>query len=240
MPLRYLNVSKVNFEKIHNFVSQNQTSQNQQTAKTKTTSETNQTNKPSKLSQQESESRKNEQSRHPSYRHMMHSSIATLMLLALSFVRGTVAQAQHLNCPKSQRKSWRVMSCTERNNFLDAVQQLKKLDRVNNLQIPNYDDFVQVHSRNAHASHGLDAFLPWHRWFVYKFERALQIVSNDCTVTLPYWDSELDAFNPFGAKVLEADTFGSRNGVGNGGCVTEGIASSHGDFRVRGGGCLQR
>lgn len=36
--------------------------------------------------------------------------------------------------------------------------------------------------------HGSDAFLPWHRMYVYYFERVLQQAANDPTLRLPYWD----------------------------------------------------
>jgi tyrosinase len=33
-----------------------------------------------------------------------------------------------------------------------------------------------------------DLFLPWHRYFVYSFERVVRTVLNDSTFTLPYWN----------------------------------------------------
>ena len=37
-------------------------------------------------------------------------------------------------------------------------------------------------------AHGTDIFLPWHRAYLYKFERALQDAARDPGVTLPWWD----------------------------------------------------
>jgi tyrosinase len=131
------------------------------------------------------------------------------------------------------------MSCTQRQRFLEAVAALKTLPDDNDLGIPNYDDFAQVHFQNNHFAHGFDAFLPWHRWFIYRFERALHAVTNDCSLFIPYWDWEVDG-DPLNAKVLEADSFGSQEGTENQ-CVTEGLADFRGIWSttVR-GGCVTR
>ncbi|KAF9504032.1 hypothetical protein BS47DRAFT_719667 [Hydnum rufescens UP504] len=37
-----------------------------------------------------------------------------------------------------------------------------------------YDDFVFLHMEQNHWIHSTGFFLPWHRWFVYQFTKALQ------------------------------------------------------------------
>jgi tyrosinase len=156
----------------------------------------------------------------------------------------TAAAAAATTCTgPSLRRAWRDTSCQDRATYLNAVKLLKQLPNVNALNIPNMNTFVNIHNTNRLLIHGTDAFLPWHRFFVYKFEQALQIVSGTC-LTLPYWDWERDSVNT-ASTVLEATTFGSSKGIVNATtnqtCVTEGIANYKGIWNntVR-GGCLRR
>lgn len=47
-------------------------------------------------------------------------------------------------------------------------------------------NYVTFHSANSSKIHRGPAFLPWHRYFLRRFEQALQ--AEDSSVTLPYWD----------------------------------------------------
>ncbi len=46
------------------------------------------------------------------------------------------------------------------------------------------------------CEHGSDYFLPWHRMYMYFFERVLRQAANDPNLTLPYWDYQTDARLP--------------------------------------------
>jgi tyrosinase len=162
-------------------------------------------------------------------------SLATgIFLLANSF---TAAQ----DCPgPSVRKAWRDLTCVEQDQFLVAVTALKASGV--------YDEFVSLHFLNAATSHGTNAFFPWHRWYIWHFEKQLQQVSNSC-VTLPYWDWERDYLDMASSPVLKPNTFGSTSGIvdsnedSNERCVNEGIAdytAAPWDTTVRTGGCLKR
>ena len=156
--------------------------------------------------------------------------------------RGALSQ-----CTTRQRRVWRDTSCQDKLNYLQAVEDLKALPSDNAYGVPSFDDFVRVHYQNRASAHGTDAFLPWHRWYIYKFEEALQIVSGNSCLMLPIWDWEYDAeIGEMSATVLEVDTFGSSSGVlPNGrfrGCVDEGIVDYRGTWAstVWTGGCLER
>lgn len=127
-------------------------------------------------------------------------------------------------CGTSQRRSWRALTCGEQQEFLDAVQALKDSGM--------YDDFVRVHFDSAGFAHNVAEFLPWHRWFLWVFERELQSISGSC-VTIPYWDAERGDTLPI---VLRASTFGTNNG---GGCATDGIANGWA-MAQPGRNCLER
>src|SRR6476660_6368193 len=132
------------------------------------------------------------------------------------------------------RKSATRLSATERDNFLRAVLTLKNTianpTASASQQISIYDQFVAIHlyavninfgaSTGLNMGHGDSGFCPWHRYYLYQFEQALQTV--DPTVTLPYWDWT----DHFGTEnILFQDNFIGPNGtvVGtNGKCVMSG------------------
>lgn len=95
------------------------------------------------------------------------------------------------------RKSVFHLTTTERDNFLRAVLLLK--NAMVSPTISRYDQFIAIHryilnvnppgpADNIDYGHGNAAFTAWHRYFILKFEQALQEVSGDPTVMLPYWD----------------------------------------------------
>ena len=85
-------------------------------------------------------------------------------------------------CPTDARERWpwRLLTCDEQDDFLTALQRLKDSGV--------YDDFVWTHIWMEDEAHGVAAFLPWHRWYIYQFESALRSVADDPCITLPYWD----------------------------------------------------
>ena len=88
-------------------------------------------------------------------------------------------------------------------DFVQAVLNLKatKSER-GEANITNlYDEFVVDHLRTAHIqrdgsdlndAHNGPAFFPWHRQFLIHFEQALQKVSGNPLLGLPYWDWSVD------------------------------------------------
>mmetsp|Transcript_21596 Transcript_21596/g.24015 ORF Transcript_21596/g.24015 Transcript_21596/m.24015 type:complete len:341 (-) Transcript_21596:107-1129(-) len=94
------------------------------------------------------------------------------------------------------RKNWALMSQKERDHFTSAVNKLKESGK--------YDELVRIHSeayrtpspwRDEVPNHLYrngdqkgPAFLPWHRVQLMMYEEALQKVSGDNTLAVPYWD----------------------------------------------------
>jgi hypothetical protein len=152
-------------------------------------------------------------------------------------------------CPgPNRRRAWRDTSCADQEAYLEAVKKLKLLDpyEENPLGIPNYDQFSILHKTWDKFAHWNNVFLQWHRWFIARFERALQIVSGSC-ITLPYWDWEIDSKNEGQSYVLQSSTFGSVDDISKNGkdedCVIGGIADYRGFWKTtiaNKGGCLKR
>jgi hypothetical protein len=76
------------------------------------------------------------------------------------------------------RKEIADMSATEWSDYVRALNGL----RTNGV----YANYVSIHGNNAGLAHGGCYFLPWHREFLYRFERELNKIVPG--VTVPFWD----------------------------------------------------
>jgi tyrosinase len=78
------------------------------------------------------------------------------------------------------RKTYRNLTITERQNFVDALYELKRVGFI--------DRFAQMHAMHFNMGiHRSSHFLPWHREMLRRFELRLQ--QEDSTITIPYWAS---------------------------------------------------
>ena len=143
---------------------------------------------------------------------MQMYSVFVIVVSTLLFLPSCQGQTQ-------RRAAWRDLTCTQQNEFLSALNRMKENGR--------FDLFANVHMLSRSTSHGVDAFLPWHRWFIWQFERELG-------VTLPYWDWERQDSQD---TVFKSSSFGTRY-TDSRGCVVDGVANG---WRVqRTDGCLAR
>ena len=79
------------------------------------------------------------------------------------------------------RKDANTLTSAERLELTNAILELKRRGI--------YDQFVLRHANaNATAIHRSPAFLPWHRRFIWDYERELQRVSGNPDLGLPYWN----------------------------------------------------
>ncbi len=79
------------------------------------------------------------------------------------------------------RKDANTLSATERLELVNAILELKASGI--------YDQFVLRHANaDMFAIHRSPAFLPWHRRFLWDFEKELQRVSNNPNLGIPYWN----------------------------------------------------
>src|SRR6516164_3844579 len=87
------------------------------------------------------------------------------------------------------RKNFRDLSDQERQDFVNAVKELKNRYH-DGSSISIYDEYVSVHMDMQMTIHTQTAFFPWHRYLVRAFELELQAV--DPNVTIPYWNFTVD------------------------------------------------
>ena len=104
------------------------------------------------------------------------------------------------------RKNQSSLTPAEKSAFVAAVKALKGSGI--------YDVLVAQHRAAFLAgpndpAHGGPAFLPWHREYLRRFERALQEI--DASVSLPYWDWTID--RTLTASIWDSDFMGG-NGTG--------------------------
>lgn len=119
------------------------------------------------------------------------------------------------------RKNVVDLSPEEKSAFVEALRTLKTTVPEGS-KVSIYDQFVAVHvaamglmyeaaqgpAAGHDGAHESDLFLPWHREFIYRFEKALQSVNPN--VTLPYWDWT----NPQALDIIFNDDFMGPNGQG--------------------------
>ena len=119
-----------------------------------------------------------------------------------------------------------------RKNFID-MNDLERCRYVRTVKIASsvepfkseYDQLISIHEDLFFVGiHGIDFFLPWHRWFVLAYENILRKI--DCRVTVPYWDWSLDPNSTWTSDVWNDDlcryTGIGGNGTGNNSCVSTG------------------
>ncbi|HMT91609.1 MAG TPA: tyrosinase family protein [Thiolinea sp.] len=127
------------------------------------------------------------------------------------------------------RREWRTLTKSEQTLFLNTV--LKLMERSDNDHPSFYDLHAKLLGDNSQAIpaenikkggliHGTPLFLPWYRYFLFLFEKQLQIV--EPKLALPYWSFGLDANNPELAPVWGEEAFGG-NGVGEDSAVLDGF-----------------
>ena len=122
----------------------------------------------------------------------------------------------------AERKSATNLTDDERDSLLAAVLNMKATVVNPNdpppQQISLFDQFAAIHigclsvtvpsGSTVNMGHQGPAFLPWHREFLLRFEKAL--VDNGSTIGLPYWDW-ID-HKGTSAKLFTDEFLGARNG----------------------------
>ncbi|CAM2066653.1 Tyrosinase family protein [Sulfidibacter corallicola] len=88
-----------------------------------------------------------------------------------------------------QRKNLDFLSPAELERLRHAFRELYHLNRWP-ADRRNYNNQALIHQN--HCQHAWERFLPWHRIYMYEFEKALQDVVPE--VTLPYWDWTLPRY----------------------------------------------
>ncbi len=102
---------------------------------------------------------------------------------------GISNEYKHQKGELRQRMNLDCMTASQLENLRCAFRALYELNKWP-LDVRNYNNLALIHQN--HCQHGWERFLPWHRIFMYEFEKALQ---DQCpSVTMPYWDWTLPQY----------------------------------------------
>ncbi|KAH9221982.1 hypothetical protein DL95DRAFT_421170 [Leptodontidium sp. 2 PMI_412] len=126
------------------------------------------------------------------------------------------------------RHEWRALSSSEKEDFIQAVNCLSTVPTTWRTNGTLYDDYAFLHGGIGSWSHRSASFLPWHRYTLYTWQKALK---EHCGFkgTIPYWNWELDWHNLSNSSIWSNSTGFGGDGdrslpitVGEGRCVTDG------------------
>jgi tyrosinase len=149
------------------------------------------------------------------------------------------------------RRNLISLSPTEKARFTNAVKELKKTKPGKRVNSPNkYNDFVLWHNDAAdkatplgqeqrYVGHGGPAFLPWHRYFIRRFELDLQSIIIEKTlpyagITLPYWNWAEDSSKKWEDMAVWQDDFMGGNGNNRNNYIVDTGPFKDGDWTIIG------
>ncbi|OHF04166.1 hypothetical protein CORC01_00505 [Colletotrichum orchidophilum] len=109
------------------------------------------------------------------------------------------------------RREYGALSESERLSYVNAVKCLQSLPprtpaNVSSGARSRYDDFVVTHIQKTLTIHYTGNFMPWHRWFVHLYEKALR---EECGYTgfQPYWDGPKYSSAPEKSPIFNGDPY---------------------------------
>lgn len=118
------------------------------------------------------------------------------------------------------RKSYKDLSPTQKQKLIEAIRILQT-SKIGNSSLSKYDIYVDWHVKamskmvngrmDQNLAHSGPIFLPWHREFLRRFERDLQIAIDDHELFLPYWNWVEDEMSPRSSEIW-SDSFMGGNG----------------------------
>lgn len=172
--------------------------------------------------------------------------IAALFIIVV-FVTADFIVSDPFESPRSSctnpalRKEWRTVSKEAQAEYIAAALCLHETPSALDWdpEAKRSDDFPWLHAHNPPDHHRTANFLPWHRYFIHLYEKALK---ESCGYQghLLYWDWILDYDNLTRAPVFDAEHgFGGDGGpedeesIKAGSCIRDGPFSNY-EVRVLG------
>ncbi|UKZ69221.1 uncharacterized protein TrAtP1_010231 [Trichoderma atroviride] len=109
------------------------------------------------------------------------------------------------------RREYGSLTEAERLDYINAVKCLQKLSPRSPASVvpgarSRYDDFVAAHIQHTLSIHLTGNFLPWHRWLIHEYERALR---EECGYNgyQPYWDWPKYSSAPEKSPIFNGDPY---------------------------------
>ncbi|SPO07230.1 uncharacterized protein DNG_09924 [Cephalotrichum gorgonifer] len=128
---------------------------------------------------------------------------------------------------KSQRQAWHTYTDEQKRAYIDAELCLMNKPATLGLSAAKnrFEELQAVHVLQSGITHGVGAFLPFHRLHMHAHELLLK---TECGYggTQPYWDVTHDVGNLAGSAILNPDTGFGGDGVGEDRCIQDGPFAS--------------
>ncbi|KEY67777.1 hypothetical protein S7711_04095 [Stachybotrys chartarum IBT 7711] len=109
------------------------------------------------------------------------------------------------------RREYGSLSKAQRHDYVNAVQCLQALPPRTPSSVAagaksRFDDFIVTHIQQTLEIHFSGIFMPWHRWFVHTYEKALR---DECGYKgyQPYWDWPKYASAPQNSPIFNGDPY---------------------------------
>lgn len=110
------------------------------------------------------------------------------------------------------RKEFTSLTDAEKKRHIDTILKVSAIDSIHRAE---YEQLINEHYELFNGTiHEPKHFLPWHRYYILRYEKLMQ--KADCTFTATYWDWSLDSRKPFSTgpeNVWNSDTGFGGNGV---------------------------
>ena len=131
---------------------------------------------------------------------------------------------QLVNCVRI-RKEFTSLTDTERKQHIDTIL---KVSAKGGEYRREYEQLINQHyTLFSGAIHEKEHFLPWHRYYILRYENLMR--KADCTFTATYWDWSLDSREPFSTGA--DNVWNSHSGFGGDGVKTDQNCVLDGPFR---------
>ena len=146
--------------------------------------------------------------------------------------RCTCVGGQLDNCVRI-RKEFTSLTTAERKRHIDTIL---KVSEIGSIYRAKYEQLINEHYELFRTSiHEKEHFLPWHRYYILRYENLMR--KADCTFTATYWDWSLDSREPFSTdsdSLWNSDTgFGGDGADADQNCVLDGPFRKGAWSRVR-------
>lgn len=109
------------------------------------------------------------------------------------------------------RREYGSLSKAERLDYVNAVKCLQSLPPRTPASVASgarsrFDDFIVTHIQQTLNIHFSGVFMPWHRWYVHEYEKALR---DECGYKgyQPYWDWPKYASAPEKSPIFNGDPY---------------------------------
>lgn len=138
--------------------------------------------------------------------------------------RCTCVRGKLVNCVRV-RKEFTSLTTAERKRHINTILNISRIGSIHRAE---YEQLINEHYELFKTSiHQMQHFLPWHRYYILRYENLVR--KTDCTFTATFWDWSLDSRHPFSTGPY--NIWNSESGFGGDGLDADQNCVLDGPFR---------